>query len=189
MSALELSSDLGLIAACVLAANFLMGLLLGIKYNPWKRWPHKRINYSRIHNWTGYTALVIVGLHLVTLWASKDANFSLLNVLWPITAPRQPWINMLGAAAFYVLVVVVVTSYFRPKMDHRKWKTIHFGAYGVAVLGFIHGIWSDQTLKGKSIDYLDAEKVTIEACLVIVTVAVFFRVRHELRRRAQHRRA
>jgi hypothetical protein len=47
----------------------------------------------------------------------------------------------------------------------------------------IHGIWSDPSLKDHPIDYLDAEKVGIEVCLLIVVVGSFFRWRYEIRRR------
>lgn len=186
MSALELSSDVGLVALFVLTANLLMGLLLGIKYNPWRHWPHRRINYFRLHNWTGYVALCLCLLHVVLLYASKDANFRLVDVLWPVNAPKQPSINTVGALALYVLVVVVGTSYFRVQLGRRRWKVLHFGAYIAAVLFYVHGIWSDPTLKDNPIDYLDAEKFWAELCAVLVVVATVLRWRHARRLSREH---
>jgi len=183
MSALELSSDLGIVAVCVLTFNILLGLLMGVKYNPWKRWPHRRINYFKIHNWTGYVALTLTLLHVVLLLASSEAKFRFVDVLYPLVGPKQPVINTLGAASLYVLIVIVVTSYYRAAIGHDRWRIIHYGTYLTATLFFIHGIWSDATLKDNPIDYLDAEKVAIELCLLIVVVASFFRWREALRRR------
>jgi DMSO/TMAO reductase YedYZ heme-binding membrane subunit len=92
-------------------------------------------------------------------------------------------INTLGAAALYVLIVVVVTSYFRAAIGHDRWHIIHYGTYLTATLFLIHGIWSDPSLKDNPIDYLDAEKVGIEICLLIVVVGSFVRWRYALRRR------
>jgi len=183
MSALELSSDVGIVAVFVLTFNILLGLLMGVKYNPWRRWPHRRINYFKIHNWTGYVALTLSLLHVVLLLASTEAKFRFVDVLYPMVGPKQPVINTLGAAALYVLIVVVVTSYFRAAIGHDRWHIIHYGTYLTAGLFFIHGVWSDPSLKDNPIDYLDAEKVGIELCLLIIVVASFFRWRVAFRRR------
>ncbi len=183
MSALELSSDVGIVAVIVISCNILLGLLMGVKYNPWKRWPHKRINYFKIHNWTGYTALTLSLLHVVLLLASSEAKFRFVDVLYPMVGPKQPVINTLGAAALYVLIVVVATSYFRAAIGHDRWRIIHYGTYLTAALFFVHGIWSDPSLKDNPIDYLDAEKVAIELSLLVILVASFFRWRFALQRR------
>ena len=183
MSALELSSDAGIVAVIVIACNMLLGMLMGVKYNPWRRWPHRRINYFKIHNWIGYTALTITLLHVVLLLASSEAKFRLIDVLYPMVGPKQPVINTLGAAALYVLIVVVVTSYYRAEIGHDRWRLIHYGTYLTAALFFVHGIWSDPSLKDHPIDYLDAEKVAIELSLLVIVVASFFRWRQALRRR------
>jgi DMSO/TMAO reductase YedYZ heme-binding membrane subunit len=183
MSPLELSSDVGIVAVFVLTFNILLGLLMGVKYNPWRSWPHRRINYFKIHNWTGYVALALSVLHVILLLLSTEANFRIVDVLYPMVGPKQPIINTLGAAALYVLIVVVTTSYFRAAIGHDRWRIIHYGTYLTATLFLIHGIWSDPSLKDRPIDYLDAEKVGIEICLLIVVVASFFRWRTAIRRR------
>lgn len=183
MSFLDLSSDVGIVAVVVLSCNILLGLLMGVKYNPWKRWPHKRINYFKIHNWTGYVALVLALLHVVLLLASSEAKFRVVDVLYPMIGPKQPIINTLGAGALYVLIVTVVTSYYRAEIGHDRWKIIHYGNYLMAALFFIHGIWSDPTLKDNPIDYLDGEKVVIELSFLVILVASFFRWRWALQRR------
>ena len=182
MTAIDLSADIGLAAIFTLTANLLMGLGLGMKYNPWTHWPHKRINYFRVHNWTGYTALVLTLLHPIVLLASDEAKFKLIDIVYPVNAPRQPWINTLGAVALYTLVVVVVTSYFRPKMNRRRWKAIHFATYGVAVFAFVHSILTDPTLKDATIDPFDGEKVAVEICPILFLALTLWRWRVGRRR-------
>ena len=117
------------------------------------------------------------------LLASSEAKFRFIDVLYPMVGPKQPVINTVGAAALYVLIVVVVTSYYRAEIGHDRWRIIHYGTYLTAALFFVHGIWSDPSLKDHPIDYLDAEKVAIELSLVVILVASFFRWRQALRRR------
>jgi predicted ferric reductase len=181
MTALDLSSYFGLAAMTLLTLNILIGLVMSVKYNPVRNWPHRRINTFKIHNWTAYIALTCAAVHPVIILFSSTAKFTLVDILYPVNAPRQPWINVLGALALYTLAFVVVTSYFRRELGRKKWKTLHFTAYGTAALFYVHGIFTDPNLKDSPIDFLDAEKVYVELCLLLVIVAAAFRIRWQLR--------
>jgi sulfoxide reductase heme-binding subunit YedZ len=181
MSAIDLSSYFGLTAMTLLTLNILLGLVMSMKYNPVRNWPHRRINTFKLHNWTAYIALTIASIHPVIILFSSTAKFTLLDILYPVHAPKQPWINVFGALALYALSFVVLTSYFRRELGRRTWKTLHFTAYGVAALFFVHGILTDPKLKDAPIDFLDGEKVYVELCLLLVIIAVGYRVRWQLR--------
>jgi DMSO/TMAO reductase YedYZ heme-binding membrane subunit len=181
MTAIDLSSYAGLTAMTLLTFNILIGLLMSVKYNPVRRWPHRRINTFKIHNWTAYIALAVAVIHPVIILLSSTAKFTLIDIVYPVNAPKQPWINVLGALALYSLAFVVVTSYFRGELGRKRWKTLHFTAYGTAALFYVHGILTDPNLKDQPIDFLDGEKVYVELCLLIVIVAMVLRWRWQLR--------
>lgn len=187
MSALDLSSYVGLAALYLLTVNLLLGLLLSVRYSPWRQWPHRRVNYFVWHNWSGYIALALCVLHPLLLLPSASAHFSWMDILLPSEAPKQPWINMLGGAALYLLALVVVTSYYRREIGRASWKVIHYAAYAVAVLSYVHGILTDPTLTNKAIDLLDAEKVSVELCLVLALAATMVRMHGRWRRYARAR--
>lgn len=165
----------------LLTLNILIGLVMSMKYNPVRNWPHRRINTFKIHNWTAYTALTIASIHPVIILFSSTAKFTLFDIIYPVHAPKQPWVNVLGALALYALCFVVLTSYFRLELGRKTWKTLHFTAYGVALLFFIHGILTDPKLKDSPIDFLDGEKVYVELCTLLVLIAAGYRVRWQLR--------
>jgi sulfoxide reductase heme-binding subunit YedZ len=181
MTAIELSSYFGLAAMTLLTFNILIGLVMSVKYNPVRNWPHRRVNTFKIHNWTAYIALTIAAIHPLIILFSSTAKFTLLDILYPVNAPKQPWINVLGALALYTLSFVVLTSYYRRELGRKTWKTLHFTAYGTAALFYVHGIFTDPNLKDAPIDFLDGEKVYVELCMVIVLVAALLRVRWQLR--------
>jgi sulfoxide reductase heme-binding subunit YedZ len=181
MTAIELSSYFGLAAMTLLTLNILIGLVMSVKYNPVRNWPHRRINTFKIHNWTAYIALSIAAAHPAIILFSSTAKFTLLDILYPVNAPKQPWINVLGALALYTLSFVVLTSYFRRELGRKTWKALHYTAYGTAALLYVHGILADPNLKDAPIDFLDGEKVYVELCMLIVLVAATFRVRWQLR--------
>ncbi len=184
MTAVSLSALLGLFAVWLLTLNLLMGLLLSVQYNPYKRWPHQRINYFALHNWTGYIALALVVGHIVLLPFSTTAGWSWVDAFWPSRAPQQPVDNLLGAISFYLLAVVVVTSYLRRKMGRKSWKLVHYASYACAALFFWHGAVLDPKLTDQPINYLDPEKLGIVVCGIVAVVATAVRVRAFLRKRS-----
>jgi len=181
MTAIELSSYFGLAAMTLLTLNILIGLVMSVKHNPVRDWPHRRINTFKIHNWTAYIALSVAIVHPVIILFSSTAKFTLIDILYPVNAPKQPWINVLGALALYSLAFVVVTSYFRRELGRKIWKSLHFTAYGTAALFYVHGILTDPNLKDNPIDFLDGEKVYVELCMLLVIVAITMRIRWQMK--------
>src|SRR5258705_4014670 len=101
MTAIELSSYAGLTAMTLLTFNILIGLVMSVKHNPVRNWPHRRINTFKIHNWTAYIALTTAAIHPVIILFSSTAKFTLIDIVYPVNAPKQPWINVLAAVAPY----------------------------------------------------------------------------------------
>jgi predicted ferric reductase len=156
-TAIDLSSYLGLGAISLLTLNILLGLLMSVKYNPVRTWPHRRIKTFQIHNWTGYLALAVSGAHASVLLFSGQEHFRVLDLLYPLGYEKQPVINALGALALYLVLFVVATSYFRQEIGRRRWKLLHYTTYGAAAVFFVHSILTDPTLKNHPVDYFDGE--------------------------------
>ena len=108
-----------------------------------RSWPHRRVPVFDIHNWTAYIALALVGLHPTILLFSATAKFKWLDILWPLGSPGQRLYNCFGACAFYLLLVVVITSYLRRRIGRPLWKLLHYLAYGVAAFVYVHGTLID----------------------------------------------
>ncbi len=181
MDPIELSNYAGLGAIGALTLNILIGLMLSIKYNPVRRWPHKRVNTVKLHNFTGWTALVLVLVHPALLLLPNRVDFALIDLLYPINAPKQPLVNTFGAGAAYLLLIVVITSYFRFELGRKWWKRIHFTTYALFPLYAIHSILTEPALKDQPIDYLDGEKVFVELCVLAIVIAIGARVRWQVK--------
>ena len=183
MTAIDLCADVGLVAVGLVSANMLLGLLMALRYSPWRYWPHRRnLNYFRLHNWTGYLLLGTAILHPAILFFSPTARFRLLDIIYPLHSPSQPLDNTIGAIALYLVKFVVVTSYFRLRLGRRTWKSFHFVIYAAAIALFWHSIFTDPNLKNSPTDFLDGEKVFIEVCLILVAAIGILRWRHAVRR-------
>lgn len=180
VSAVDISSIIGLVAMVLFTLNILMGLLVSVNYNTVRQWPRRKLPVPlyRIHNWNAYVALSVAVLHPTVLLLSRTAHFRLVDVLWPLHSPGQCLYNILGALTFYCFVLVVTTSYLRRHLGHVAWKRIHYTAYFAAGALFIHGILIDQNLKGQPADLLDGEKVLVESCFLLVVAAAIWRWRY-----------
>jgi len=188
VSAVDLSGTIALGAVGLLTVNLLLGLLMSVGYNPTRQWPRQRVKLFTFHNWTGYVAFAAVVLHAGTLLFSIDPRFRLADVLLPIHSPVQPVSNTLGAVGFYLVAIVVGTSLKRTRtaLGRHWWKTIHYTTYLAAAVFFIHGVIADPEVKGRPIDFIDAEKVYVEICALLFIAAIVWRFRH---RRASRRAA
>jgi methionine sulfoxide reductase heme-binding subunit len=183
MTAVDVSSYAGLFAMILLTVNILLGLVLSARYSTVRQWPHRKLPIFDIHNWTAYIALGLVFLHPALLLLSSTAGFHLTDILWPLHSPKQTLYNCFGALAFYCVVFVLVTSYWRSRLGSRLWKKLHFVSYAAALFVFIHGILIDPNLKGLPPDPFDGEKVLIEGCALLIVIATIWRIRTQSTKR------
>ena len=181
---LDLSAYTGLAALGAITLNMVMGVLMAFRYSPHRSWPHRRFNYFRLHNWTGYVALGVSLLHPVILLFNKSPRFRLLDLVYPVNSPSQPLENTIGALALYLLAFVVVTSYFRLRLGRHLWKSFHFSIYFGAAALFWHSLFTDPDLKRAPLDWSDGGKLFVEFCLALIFVLSFLRLRHSRRKSA-----
>lgn len=173
----DLTSYIGLATIYLLTVNALLGILMGARYNPWKRWPHRRINLLKLHNWTGYVALGLALMHPIPLLFVDKPRFRVLDILYPVSSPEQPVINSIGAISLYLLVFTVISSIYRAEIGRQRWLPLHYLTYLLAALLVVHGALTDQHLDNSPYDLLDAEKVGIILCGVAILAATIVRFR------------
>jgi predicted ferric reductase len=180
-TAIDVSSVVGLIAVGIFTAQILLGLLLSVGYNPVRQWPRQRVKLFTFHNWLGYIGLATALTHALILLTVPSKGgphlFRLFDLVIPIWSPVQPLPNTLGAIAFYLVTFVVLTSYFRHVFGHHNWKLLHYTAYAAAIVFYAHGILADPLLQNHPVDWIDAEKVYVEACALAVAAATIWRVK------------
>lgn len=189
LTVLDLSAYVGLAAVGAITLNLFLGLLMAFRYSPHRSWPHHRFNYFRIHNWTGYIALALSAVHPVVLLFNKDPRFRLLDVVYPVHSPQQPFDNSIGAIALYLLAFVVVTSYLRLRIGRHLWKSFHFSIYFAAAALFWHSLFTDPSLKNAPVDWFDGGKLFVESCLLLIAAISLLRLRHARRKSLRARQS
>lgn len=161
-----------MIAIGCLTANFLVGICI------WSKVTYKlpyQLTFLGLHKLTGYSAAIAIVLHIVLIPLDPASEFSWTDLLLPLWTKHQPFANAFGSLAFYLIAVVVITSYYKEKMKYATWRFIHFTSYFAAVPLFIHGILTDPLLKDRPIDWIDAEKMFVEICTLAVLGLIVYR--------------
>jgi DMSO/TMAO reductase YedYZ heme-binding membrane subunit len=190
LTILDLSSASGLTATGFLTFNILLGMLLSTAYKRTKIWKSlpkniQKISVYQLHNITAYIALTLVVIHPLLLLLDSSTQFRFIDIVFPLNAPKQKLFVALGTLSLYAIFTVLITSQkvVKKRMSFRLWKNIHLISYLTVILFVIHGVAMDPLLKDRPIDYLDAEKLFPELCLVAIIIATIFRYRYHLKKK------
>jgi predicted ferric reductase len=175
MTLLDLCSYLGLGAVGFVTLNLLIGMLMSLRYSPRQRWPHRHINLFALHQWTAYAAVVLTLTHPLVLLFLRQPIFRVIDVLWPVHSPLQPKLNLAGAGAVYLILIVLLSSLFRTRIGRPVWRSLHYLVFPAAVLLFLHSILTDPNLKDGHPDLLDGGKVFAEAATLLSVAATSVR--------------
>jgi predicted ferric reductase len=177
LTLLDLCSYLGLGAVGMATLNLLIGMLMSLRYSPTRLWPHRSINLFSLHQWTAYFAVALTLTHPVVLLFIDTPHFRLFDILLPIQSPLQPKLNLAGAAALYLILLVFLSSLLRTRIGRPLWRNLHYLVFPAAVLFFLHSILTDPNLKDGHPDLLDGGKVFVEACTLVSFAATAIRYR------------
>jgi predicted ferric reductase len=175
METIEISGILGMAAIGALAANFIVGFCI------WSNVTYKlpySLTFLGLHKFTGYAAAITILLHIVLIPLDPLSGFTWGDLLLPAWTEHQPLANTFGSVAFYLIGVVVISSYYKDKIKLSTWRFLHFTSYFAAVPLILHSIITDPKLQDRPIDWFDAEKLfVILCCAVIVAMSIYrFRV-------------
>jgi DMSO/TMAO reductase YedYZ heme-binding membrane subunit len=72
----------------------------------------------------GLFAVGLLNFDMV-LGLSSTAGRSWLDVFHPAGVEQQPVANLVGAVSFYLLAIVIITSYVRRTIGRKSWKAMH----------------------------------------------------------------
>lgn len=180
METIEISGIIGMVALGALAANFLVGICI------WTNVTYKlpfQLSFLLLHKFTGYTAAITILLHIVLIPLDPKSSFTWTDLLLPAWTRHQPLANTFGSVAFYLIGIVIISSYFKEIMRLTVWRTLHYLSYFAAVPLILHSIMTDPKLEDRPIDWFDAEKVFVELCCLVIiglTIYRYFMVRKKV---------
>jgi DMSO/TMAO reductase YedYZ heme-binding membrane subunit len=91
-----------------------------------------------LHNWLGGLALVFTGVHMAAVFADSDLGLGLVDIFVPNAADDQTAAITWGVIAFYLLAVVVFTSWPKKRLRRPVWRAIHLLSVPATIFAGIH---------------------------------------------------
>jgi predicted ferric reductase len=172
METIEASGIIGMIGLAALAANFLVGICI------WSHAEYKlpfNVSFLQLHKLTGYSAAVAILLHIVLIPLDPKSGFTWTDLLLPAWTQHQPLANTFGSVAFYLIGVVIISSYFKEQIKLPVWRTLHYISYFAVIPLILHSIITDPKLEDRPIDWFDAEKLFVILCCLMIIGLSFYR--------------
>jgi sulfoxide reductase heme-binding subunit YedZ len=132
------------------------------------RWP--RFAIDGLHRYTALLAAVFLTLHIATAVLDSYAPIGIADAFIPFVGRYRPlWLG-LGATALDLLLAVGVTSLVRVRLGHRVWRAVHWLAYAVWPVAFVHGLGTGSDVRQS---WMGAIAI---ACAAAVLAAVAIRL-------------
>jgi sulfoxide reductase heme-binding subunit YedZ len=129
----------GVAALLLLTLSMGLGVLTAGRYVS-KEVP--RFALTEIHRRASLAATVLLGVHLVSLWADPVAPLRAVDLLVPFLGARNPVWWGLGTLGMDLVAVLVVTSLLRSRMPYGVWRRLHWLSYATWPLAFLHALGS-----------------------------------------------
>lgn len=128
---------LGFIAYFYFTVSIIFGLL---RKSPTVK-SHKNLLFQ-LHQsagWFGFVALIV---HMLLLIIDRYEPYRIAELLIPFASDYKPVLSGLGTIAFYLFLIVFLTSdIFIRKMKFPIWKLVHIAVLPAWVLSLVHGIF------------------------------------------------
>jgi predicted ferric reductase len=121
-----------------------------------------------LHRYTSLLAGVFLTVHILTAVLDTFAPIALIDAFVPFVGVYRPiWLG-LGATALDLLIAVAITSVIRERLGHRGWRAVHWLAYAVWPVAFVHALGT-----GSDIHEGWMELIAIACAATVLAVGLF----------------
>lgn len=134
----------GLISFFLLYLSIFFGIAISF---PWLKKMLEPIYSYELHRWISVQALIFVFIHSLVLLTDKYLNFSLKDIFVPLASTYKPELVTLGVLGMYLMLALILTSYFRKYLTYRVWRITHFLNIALYAVAFFHAYYLGTDLK------------------------------------------
>jgi sulfoxide reductase heme-binding subunit YedZ len=127
----------GMVSLLLLTGTVLLGILGPLRVGS-AAWP--RFALAGLHRNVSLLTLAFLGVHVLTVVCDSYVPIGWLDPVVPFVCAYHPvWVG-LGAAAFDLLLALVLTSLLRSRVNPRLWRALHWLAYACWPLALVHAL-------------------------------------------------
>lgn len=146
-----------------------------------------------VHRFIAWLALATVVLHFSSFFFDDFLQLKVMEALVPFLMSRDLKTTLgfdvgitaaLGIIAFYLMIILVLTSEFRAKISLKVWRRIHYVSFLTYILFVLHGFLSGTDSEEWWMQVIYSVSVSIVAFLILIRI--IFRTLVPAWRRAWH---
>ncbi|MBS5912601.1 MAG: ferric reductase [Paenibacillus macerans] len=149
----------GLIRYLLLFVSTAAGLMMGLKLAKGRT----TSLLLAVHESSGWSGFLFGRIHGGVLLFDKYVGYSLTGLLVPFTATTHPIVTGLGTIAFYIALLLILTSDGIKRIGKKAWRTIHFLAFPGFFLALVHGLFI-----GTDSQYLWAKLIYLSTAAIVI---------------------
>jgi sulfoxide reductase heme-binding subunit YedZ len=164
-----LTRSTGVVTLVMLTVSVVLGIVTARKWSN-AHWP--RFVTETLHRNVSFVVLIFLAIHIVTAIADRYAPIQLADVVVPFHGTYRPFWLGLGALAFDMLAVLIITSILKARLGVRRWRRIHWLAYACWPVAVLHGLGTGTDSRTTWMLALDALCVGSVAAAVIWRAAI-----------------
>lgn len=131
-----LTRSTAIVGFVLLSVSFAFGLAATKRAMASRLWP--RIATQELHRNVSLLALAFIVAHIITTLADSFVTVGWWAWIIPGAAHYRGFWVAFGTVAFDLIVVVIVTSLIRDRLPLKVWRAIHWAAYAIWPLAFVH---------------------------------------------------
>ncbi len=94
-----------------------------------------------IHKYLGIVLGLTVIVHLVSLLFDNYVNIKIVDIFLPFFSDFKPLYMIYGRIAFYLLLIVILSSLFIRNKLPFLWRNIHYFVYPIFAFASLHGFF------------------------------------------------
>lgn len=155
---IEISRAWYLSRASALVGFFLLyiSIFLGLSIRtPFLNQMIKPVYSYRAHCWISLQALFFVAVHGISLLFDNYLNFNWGNIFIPFYPQEEiladPVFLALGVVAFYIMLILIVSSYLKKYIGQAFWRAIHFLNIGLYAISLVHALSLGTDMKNETV--------------------------------------
>lgn len=167
---------LGLTGAGLLVCTASLGIIMSARAT--KYVPLLKGKTFPWHKWGSISVgIILLGHSLLSLTTFSRTEITWINIVIPFSAAKETvWLG-LGSIALYMLAFTITVSLTIRTKKQKLWRILHYGTYGLFVLGLTHGLFISSTfLSDWQLDFWDAEKIFVELLMLVIIAGVALRI-------------
>lgn len=106
-----------------------------------------KLRSLNFHCWISLQAFLFAAIHGISLLFEGFIHFSLAGIFIPFASDYQPGLVALGTISFYLMMLLIITSYTRRFFSYNVWRTLHFLNIALYTFSLVHAYYLGSDLQ------------------------------------------